>query len=42
MNLNILDDEKFNGAQLQAFLNMMKRKTDESISALKKKDILSV
>ena len=40
MVLNIKDDEKLSGVQLQALLNMKKRKTDKSISSLKKKHML--
>ena len=40
MNLNITDENKLTGSQLQALLNMKKRKTDKTISALKKKDML--
>ena len=40
MKLNIANDEKLTGAHLRTLLNMKKRKTDTSISALKKKDML--
>ena len=40
MNLNITDENKLTGSQLRALLNMKKRKTDKTISALKKKDML--
>jgi len=40
MKLNIVNDDKLTGAHLRTLLNMKKRKTDTSISALKKKDML--
>ena len=40
MNLNVTDDEKLTAGQLRSLLNMEKRKTDKSISGLKKKEML--
>ncbi len=40
MALNMEDDEKLTGMQLRILLNMKKRKTNKSISALKKKDMM--
>ena len=40
MALNIEDDAKLTGVQLRALLNMKRRKTDKSLSALKKKEML--
>ena len=42
MNLNITDDEKLTAGQLRSLLNMKKRKTDKSISGLKKKELLDL
>ena len=40
MTLNVSDDEKLTTGQLRSLLNMKKRKTDKSISGLKKKDLI--
>ena len=40
MTLNVSDDDKLTTGQLRSLLNMKKRKTDKSISGLKKKDLI--